>query len=68
MQNEELSQIKTVTLKGVEITFVEYYHLASEINEFTGVATNNLVPHYTKAQANKNIKAMQAEYNKNKRN
>lgn len=60
---KELQRTVEKTFKGVELTYVEVYYLDYEVDEDTGMINRKKkVMHYTKAQMNRNLKALKSAY------
>ena len=60
---DELQRSVKRVIKGVELTYEEFYYLDFEVNEDTGLINKNkLVEHYTKDQTTRNIKAIKSAY------
>jgi len=60
---DELQRSVTKVIKGVELTYKEFYYLDYEVDEETGmIDKKKLVEHYTKDQTTHNIKALKSAY------
>lgn len=59
---EKLQKVEKV-IKKVKFTYDEVYYLDYEVDENTGIIDKTkLVPHYTKHQTNRNLKAIKSAY------
>ena len=59
----ELHEKVTKRFKGIDIIFEEACYLDYEVNEETGLINKEKkVPHYTKEQTTKNMKALKNAY------
>ena len=60
---DELKRSVEKEFKGVSIAYEEVYYLDYEVDEDTGIINRTkLVPHYTKDQMTRNMKAMRSAY------
>lgn len=60
---EELQEIVKKNYKGLELSYVEAYHLDYEVDEDTGMINKEKqVKHYTKNQVTRNLKALKSAY------
>ena len=60
---EELTRSIEKPFKGLVLTYDEVYYLDYEVDEETGIINkDHKVPHYTKEQATRNMKALKSAY------
>ncbi|MFK7799130.1 MAG: transcriptional regulator, partial [Aureispira sp.] len=60
---QELEQPVQKTFKGLTLTYNEVYYLDAEVDEDTGaINKERQVPHYTKEQTTRNLKALKDAY------
>ena len=60
---EELTQVVEKIHNGIKLSYEEVYYLDYAVDEDTGeIDKDNLVPHYTKEQTTRNMKALKNAY------
>ena len=59
---DELTVVVNEKHHGLDLEYTEVYYLDNEVDEESGMITENLVPHYTRDQMDRNLKALKSAY------
>ena len=59
---DELTVVVNEKRDGLDLEYTSVYYLDNEVDEESGMITENLVPHYTRDQMDRNLKALKSAY------